>query len=121
VPTEIEGGVRREAGDQDGQNDEIRIVSSGKDHRDRPNLDQRETGEESVDSPRNAIDHHWAFLKADIGPTFPRWFANIKVLLWHFVDKMGGLTMPAMEAEANVRDPMAGADEIRRCRTLPNV
>jgi hypothetical protein len=46
VPAEIEGGVRREAGDQNGQSDEIRIVCAGNDHRDRANLrnrDQRET------------------------------------------------------------------------------
>ncbi len=46
MPTEIEGGVRREGGDQNGQSDEIRIVCSGNDHRDRPNFrtrDQRAT------------------------------------------------------------------------------
>src|SRR4030088_2683568 len=38
VPAEIEGGVRRERGDQRGPRDEIRIVCSGNDHRDRPNF-----------------------------------------------------------------------------------
>src|ERR1700731_3124180 len=42
VPAETEGGVRREAGDQNGQSDEIRIICSGNDHRDRPQFsDQR--------------------------------------------------------------------------------
>src|ERR1700730_18398521 len=40
VPTEIEGGVRREAGNQNGQSDEIRIVCSGNEHRVRPTSDQ---------------------------------------------------------------------------------
>jgi hypothetical protein len=38
VPAEIEGGVRGHGGDQNGKSDEIRIVCSGNDHRDRPNL-----------------------------------------------------------------------------------
>src|ERR1700694_1909893 len=38
APAEIEGGVRRKGGDQNGQRDEIRIVCSGHDHRDRPNF-----------------------------------------------------------------------------------
>jgi hypothetical protein len=56
VPTEIEGGVRREGGDQNGQSDEIRIVCSGNDHRDRPNSDQGPTGDKSAESPANAAD-----------------------------------------------------------------
>jgi len=35
---EIQGRVRREASDQDGQGSEIRIVCSGNDHRDRPHF-----------------------------------------------------------------------------------
>ncbi len=72
MPTEIEGGVRREAGDQNGQSDEIGIVCSGNDHRDRPDSDQRPTGDESADSPANAADNViGASLKADVGCRFP--------------------------------------------------
>jgi hypothetical protein len=68
MPTEIEGGVRREGSDQNGQSDEIRIVCSGNDHRDRPNSDQRPTGDESADSPANAAGNVvGASLKADVG------------------------------------------------------
>jgi hypothetical protein len=99
VPTEIEGGVRREAGDQNGQSDEIWIVCSGNDHRDRANSDQRLTGDESADLPANAADNVIeASLKADVGRQRPMladvpqmtWFANVKMLLWRFVDKMDG-------------------------------
>ena len=90
--TEIEGGVRREAGDQNRQSDEIRIVCSGNDHRDRPNSDQRLTGDESADSPGNAADNViGASLKADVGrPSSDDWFAKINMLLWRFVNKMNG-------------------------------
>src|SRR5713101_3619365 len=44
VPAEIEGGVRRETGDQNGQHDEIWIVCSGNDHRDRPNFGPETSG-----------------------------------------------------------------------------
>ena len=88
MPTEIKGGVRREGGDQNGQSDEIRIVCSGNDHRDRPNSDQRPTGDESADSPANAAadNSSGASLKADVPQMI--WFANIKMLLWRFVDKI---------------------------------
>src|SRR3984893_17993301 len=81
VPTEIEGGVRREGGDQNGQSDEIRIVCSGNDHRERPNSDQRPTGDESADSPAKCSrQRYWGVTKGSCWPTFPRmtWFANIK-------------------------------------------
>src|SRR5258708_4188187 len=72
MPTEIEGGVRREAGDQNGQSDEIRIVYSGNDHRDSPNSDQRPTGDESADSAANAAGNAIeASLKADVGRRSP--------------------------------------------------
>lgn len=92
MPTEIEGGVRREGSDQNGQSDEIRIVCSGNDHRDRPNSDQRPTGDESADSPANAAGNVVrASLKADVGRRSQMtWFVNIKMLLWRFVDKMDG-------------------------------
>jgi hypothetical protein len=67
-------------------------MRSGNDHRDRPNSDQRSTGDESADSPANAagnvIGRHQRPMSADV----PRmtWFANVKVLLWSFVDKMDG-------------------------------
>src|SRR5436309_7384190 len=38
APAEIEGGVRREGGDENGQSNEIGIVCSGSDHRDRPSF-----------------------------------------------------------------------------------
>jgi hypothetical protein len=72
VPTEIEGGVRREGGHQNGQSDKIRIVCSGNDHRDRPNSDQRRTGDKSADSPANAAGNIiGASLKADVGRHCP--------------------------------------------------
>lgn len=90
--TEIEGGVRCDASDQNRQSDEIRIVCSGNDHRDRPNSDQRLTGDESADSPGNAADNViGASLKADVGrPSPDDSFAKIKMLLWRFVDKIDG-------------------------------
>jgi hypothetical protein len=42
TPAEIEGGVRREGSDQNGQSNEIRIVCSGNDHRDRPDFRTRD-------------------------------------------------------------------------------
>src|SRR5437764_963471 len=48
VPAEIEGRIRCEGGHQNGKNDEIRIVCSGNDHRDRPNFDQRPAGDASA-------------------------------------------------------------------------
>jgi hypothetical protein len=42
VPAEIERGVGRHTGDQNGQRDEIRIVRSGNDHRDCPNFRTRD-------------------------------------------------------------------------------
>src|SRR5258705_6925736 len=42
APAEVEGGVRREGGDKNGKSDEIRIVCSGNDHRDRPNFRTRD-------------------------------------------------------------------------------
>jgi hypothetical protein len=48
VPAEIEGRVRREDGHQNGKNDEIRIVYSDNDHRDRPNFDHRPVGDASA-------------------------------------------------------------------------
>src|SRR3979490_2972878 len=42
TPPQVEGGVRREGGDENGKSDEIRIVCSGNDHRDRPNFRTRE-------------------------------------------------------------------------------
>jgi len=36
APAEIEGGVRRKEGDENGQSNEIGIVGCGSDHRDRP-------------------------------------------------------------------------------------
>ena len=72
MPTEIEGGVRGEGGDQNGQSDKVRIVCSGNDHRDRPNSDRRSTGDESVDSIANAADNVvGASLKADVGRRSP--------------------------------------------------
>src|SRR5712664_2461930 len=41
APAEIEGGVRRKEGDENGQSNEIGIVGSGSDHRDRPNFRTR--------------------------------------------------------------------------------
>ena len=73
APAEIEGGVRREGSDQNGQGNEIRIVCSGNDHRDRPIFsDQRPTGDESADSPANAAGNvSGASLKADVGRRSP--------------------------------------------------
>jgi xanthine dehydrogenase YagT iron-sulfur-binding subunit len=48
VSTEIKSGVRRKAGDQNGQSDQIRIVSSGKDHRNLPNLGKTGTSRATV-------------------------------------------------------------------------
>src|SRR6266853_657332 len=73
MTTEIEGGVRCEGSDQNGQCDEIRIVCSGNDHRDRPNSDQRPTGDESADSPANAAGNVvGGVTKGRCWPTFPR-------------------------------------------------
>src|SRR5216684_771281 len=82
--------VYRDAGDQNRQSDEIRIVCSGNDHRDRSNSDQRLTGDESAVSPGNAADNViGASLKADVGrPSPDDWFAKIKMLLWRSVHKM---------------------------------
>src|SRR5258708_1591172 len=44
-------GIRRESGHQNGKSDEIRIVCSGNDHWDRPNFDQRPTGDASTNLP----------------------------------------------------------------------
>ena len=90
--TEIEGGVRREAGDQNGQSDEIRIVCSGNDYRGRPNSDRRLNGDGCAVSPGNAVDNvTGASLKAGCLPPSPDdWFAKIKMLLWRFVGKMDG-------------------------------
>ena len=72
MPTEIEGGVRREGGDQNGQSDEIRIVCSGNDHRDRPNSDQKPAGDDCADSTANAAGNVvGASLKADVGRRSP--------------------------------------------------
>ena len=92
MPTEIEGGVRREGGDQNGQRDKIRSVCSGNDHRDRPNSDQRPRGDESADSRASAAGNVVrASLKADVGRRSQMtWFAKIKMLLWRFVDKVHG-------------------------------
>jgi hypothetical protein len=68
VPTEIEGGVGREAGDQNGQSDEIRIVSSGNDHRDRSNWDQ--------ESNARRIRHHMVGQTEPAAKVIPA--ANIK-------------------------------------------
>jgi len=48
VPAEIEGGVGREGSHQNGKSDEIRIVCSSNDHRDRPNFDQKPAGDASA-------------------------------------------------------------------------
>ena len=92
MPTEIEGGVRREGSDQNGQSDEIRIVCSGNDHRDRPNSDQRPTGDESADSPANAAGNVIGVSLRPMLVDVPQmtWFVNIKMLLWRLVDKMHG-------------------------------
>src|SRR3979411_2934941 len=87
--TEIEGGVRREGGDQNGQSDEIRIVCSGNDHRERPNSGQTHTGDKYADSPANAAGNVIGDVtKSRRSPD--DWFANVKMLLWRFVDKMDG-------------------------------
>jgi len=44
TPAEIEGGVRRKGGDQNGQRHEIRIVCSGNDHRDCPIFEPETNG-----------------------------------------------------------------------------
>ena len=90
--TEIEGGVRRQAGDQNRESNEIRVVCSGNDHRDSPNSDQRLTGDESAVSPGNAADDViGASLKADVGrPSPDDWFAKIKMLLRRSVGKVDG-------------------------------
>jgi hypothetical protein len=54
--------------------------------------DQRATGDEFADSPANAAGN---VIGASLRPMLadvPRmsWFANIKMLLWGFVDKMDG-------------------------------
>jgi hypothetical protein len=93
VRTEIKGGVRREASDQNRQSDEIRIVCSGNDHWDRSNRTRDPTGDESADSPENAADKAiGASLKTPMLADVPRmtWYANIKILLWRFADKMDG-------------------------------
>ena len=72
MPAEIEGGVRREAGDQNGQSDEIRIVCAGNDHRDRLNLqnrDQRETNPPAHLQLQPARSS--GALKADVGRYLP--------------------------------------------------
>src|ERR1700736_4157738 len=55
APAKIKGGVRREGGDQNGKSDEIRIVRSGNDHQDPPNLDERPVGDASVDAPGSVL------------------------------------------------------------------
>src|ERR1700737_4463674 len=104
MPTEIEGGIRGQGGDQNGQSDEIRIVCSGNDHRDRPNSDQRPTGEESAESPANAAGNIiGASLKADVPQM--TWFANIKMRLWRFVDKMDRTRAPIPQS-SGLRRPL---------------
>ena len=72
VPLIGEGVDDREGGDQNGQGDEIRIVCSGNHHRDRPNSDQRPTGDETADSPANAAGNFiGASLRADVGRRSP--------------------------------------------------
>jgi hypothetical protein len=66
VPTEIEGSVRHQAGDQNRQSDEIRIVCSGNKHRARPNSDQRLTGDEFADSPETADNVIGASLRTEL-------------------------------------------------------
>ena len=86
MPAEIEGGVRRERGDQNGQRDEIRIVCSGNDHRDRLNF-----GDASADS--NAAGNvTGAPLKADVGRHSPDDLVSqaFRMLLWHFAGKIAG-------------------------------
>jgi hypothetical protein len=62
VPGEIEGGVRREAGDQNGQNDEIGIMCSGNDHQNRRNFGQRPAGDASAfQSPKHYRMLLWRF------------------------------------------------------------
>jgi hypothetical protein len=72
VPAKVEGGVRREAGDQNGQSHEIRIVCSGNDHRDRPNFGSETAGDEAAGSPAraagNVIGAHQRPDLADIPP-----------------------------------------------------
>ena len=72
MPTEIEGSIGREGGDQNGQSDEKRIVCSGNNHRDRPNSDQRLTGDEFADSHANAADSVVnGSIKVDVGRRSP--------------------------------------------------
>ena len=64
VPAETEGGVRREGGDQNGQSDEIRIVCSGNDHRDRPNFQTRgQAGRIRRLTCKCSRQRHWGALK----------------------------------------------------------
>src|SRR3984893_1818447 len=55
APAKIKDGVRLEGGDQNGKSDEIRIVRSGNDHQDPPNLDERPVGDASVDAPGSVL------------------------------------------------------------------
>jgi hypothetical protein len=55
-------------------------------------LDQRPAGDEFADSPANAAGNVIAASLRPMLADVPRmsWFANIKMLLWGFVDKMDG-------------------------------
>src|ERR1700730_11101143 len=75
APAKIKDGVRLEGGDQNGKSDEIRIVRSGNDHQDPPNLDERPVGDASVDAPGSVLQS--ASRSHRLDPGYELWHGRV--------------------------------------------